>query len=808
MESALEYCEASGTIICHNHDSCIQGDTMPDQHNSGSSAGSNLAKLLSKNVDQQVRDVSLVTKEAMVNARAAAIVKEFLGNSNVGGNLIPAGEMIYGFSQKGYTGSAAVEVDIAQLFLPGSPLTVKAKVSVKGEGSRYLFIILQRFPDSVEGVRISKAYSLGGYGGTSGAVTITLNFDMGLEFKPPAFSKTVKKDTSGRDVIDETTSKSKTAQSLEDASVACEAFIGGTAELTQRWEWLKLDCHNPLLYDLSSQSGELQNAFMQIIGPGDKTTIKNEACNFIGRINPALNPDTSSLQKGLTRFFSAGKLSGNAATQKVTDALTAARTQIAAEPDSPQKANRLAQADYHTNLFTLFHARDEEQVIADLNQQAKQQASGQIATVEAAAKQQLQDQIAETRTKLSDQSAAGRFAHKGNLGRLAALKWKKNTLANDHEDEWERARHSAICHLSLSSNETKGMIGGKASAKAGISGGYTSSIDTAVEAEAFAGYKGSYKRSRYRYNNFTTGQTAIGHLVPILYTQDTDMKYKTHFFGATVKASATLLGQSAASASGEMGVMINTFSYISRNIFWRVPSKSAISTGDMRTTGLPGSGLSMGYSFDLGSLIANNVANNDDALKDKASRVGITSGEDFQKFKLFIEKIVLALPGQSGGSSIISSGGDSIFGASGSAKHAGMAQAAESKSAAAERYTGLPYIIEASFIPAGGTSRVTIHPNKRGGFQLHKYENLWQQVEQLRGVYSKLQCLRLRKREYDDLDDNKSLFKLGFKLGPVAKMDVEIESVDKAGMFRVNKVAEEVFTHDSLLAAAVAIFHQ
>lgn len=55
----------------------------------------------------------------------------------------------------------------------------------------------------------------------------------------------------------------------------------------------------------------------------------------------------------------------------------------------------------------------------------------------------------------------------------------------------------------------------------------------------------------------------------------------------------------------------------------------------------------------------------------------------------------------------------------------------------------------------------------------------------------------LRKRLYDELDDSKTKFKIGFKIAYVAELNIELESVEEAGRHAVVTIAEQFFEPSS-----------
>ena len=65
-------------------------------------------------------------------------------------------------------------------------------------------------------------------------------------------------------------------------------------------------------------------------------------------------------------------------------------------------------------------------------------------------------------------------------------------------------------------------------------------------------------------------------------------------------------------------------------------------------------------------------------------------------------------------------------------------------------------------------------------------------------------------REYDELDDSKTLFKLGLKAGRLVDLKFELEKIERAGCAQVIDLHQTNFgsRDESLQVPPVALFHQ
>lgn len=638
------------------------------------------------------------------------------------GDLTPyKGALVSGFSQRGGRLKTKVEFDFGDLLAPGAKFagfqaTAAANVQAQAEHSAYMMMVLSRMPRSLAGLDFAEPWTLACMTGYLVGWRIAVGAEAGIKIGAEGIEGDK---VDGPPGLQRQESPSSSESLWEDAAAKCEAKAVLEAEVSYEGQRLKIRDSAPLAYS-NNGDAELAREFEQLLGPGDKHTVKRHALSIFEDSGLTDEMKAAKPERNwFRRKFRSEHMSSFAEIEegfnKLVDAIDAC------DWPQTQKDRYLARVEFHRKNIETYRTFDIEAI-----------------------------------TKERDST------------RRAAL------MARGGEDQNTREGFqyvtSKFCFIDLWGHKP----GAKATAKAE---GALQLAGQGMTAGASAGVEGGVKWTLYRYQTYVSqyskrraagpgqgfmnvvaeasrakGLDAFKNLKlsrdMIVMTQDTRITYKQVTFSASAQAEfKSVLG----GVDGEKGgtKSYGAMSYRSAVVYWKVPYARDVSAS-MTMPAEEGSGLCIGHSYPTEKLYA--------AAESQSQEYAETIGRDLSVepdcVLTFLAQCKRKLP--------------ALF----------EKYPAVLVEAAFPVPSGYRFPVEETT-----KAQWKWHQPKSGsihGFKGQMAQDLGLDSVLIgSGPVRTPQVLRLRVRQADSTDNTKSKFKLGFKA--VVGVEIELESVENAG---------------------------
>lgn len=311
---------------------------------------------------------------------------------------------------------------------------------------------------------------------------------------------------------------------------------------------------------------------------------------------------------------------------------------------------------------------------------------------------------------------------------------------NELNAEEQIVRDQNLCFLDLVSHKPEAGASTQVSFGAGVLG-------QGISGKAETGIKGYIKTTSYRYQNHGLNENN-GDI--IIMTQDTSIRYKQVQIYAEIGVEGQLLHKSGGKSASKQKLLYNSFSYQSGVVFWAPPQRNSKFNKGGGVKSLMGSGVSFGESA-LPVTLIKHFRNYEKNKTDKGS-------------KLYLSNLAGML-------------------------HVGLNELCDFikacqntlvKFATSYNSGNTSVIIESCFEQEGDKLEINMLekgvPEIKGGKKTFI-------TTMAKAVSKKVpQCIRLRARRADVIDDTKVKFKLGMGIpGSNTSFGIELLSVEEAG---------------------------